>query len=72
MVDVRNAITITNLFNCLSCGKSFTRSGNFRRHQRTIHMIGYKKTSKIGRNKHKRGPSPKLSENGNDRHTFLH
>lgn len=53
----------SNVFVCNDCGKRFSRSGNLKRHQKSIHFIE-QVTTKKGRNKFKRGPSPKLTDNG--------
>lgn len=52
-------------FNCLTCCKSFSRRANLQKHETSVHMIQHKLSTKTGRNRHKRGPSPKLSSSGN-------
>lgn len=51
-------------FKCITCCKSFSRRANLIKHQSSVHMIQLKMSSKTGRNRHKRGPSPKLSMEG--------
>lgn len=63
LVPDAEAPSQSHTFSCVQCGKVFNRHGNLKRHQATVHLI-IARSSKIGRNRNKRGPSPKPAENG--------